>query len=111
MKRFLTVLLVMVCIVTFVNVASADCTKSELNVVFITLISEGVIVDYDKYGNYYINHYMWNAFPFKSKEDLMYILACHNKIYNGYKAFWAVALSHMTGKKLAKLGAFGVKIY
>lgn len=72
--------------------------------------SAGLVMNFDKYGKYYVNPNVWNnMINAVQKKEIAYQFACHNKYVNGNQQ-WAKIYDGMSGKLIAEWGAFGFKV-
>ena len=73
------------------------------------MIAEGVITHIE-YADYYVNEYAWAVWDAQTKKNFAFACAVHYLEKGGGAERSEIYGSH-SGKKLAKWGAFGFKIY
>ena len=103
MKKLIIYLIV---IVLMVLPIASDCGK--VNSYVDRNVADGVIGKIS-YADYYIDDFQWRLLNVNQKEMVLHVFASHYECHGG--AFRAVIYSFQTGKKLGKIGAFGVKFY
>ena len=92
---------------------AGDCntcpSKYETDKAYFEVVYREAVTDRD-YNKFYVDGIIWRSCNLKQKKTLSYILACW-VCHSGYKYISCVIIDDHTGKKLAKVGAFGFKIY
>lgn len=75
------------------------------------LTSSGAITVETEYYRILIRPDVWNRLKFKQKEALAFMLAVHCGNKRGNHLYWAEIYDMYSGKKLAKYGSLGFKVY
>jgi len=116
MKRYyrLLILISMMLILVFSLMETGfanDCPSQTFVDQYYDKLTATSVVAFREYADFYVNSTVWASIDIQTKRALARALACYYYYHGENSCDRCVIYDAHSGKKLAKYGAFGFKIY